>query len=423
MRTLASISRTASGVSFAGNRFLRAAFASLPNPAASRCCFIAATILGCGLPSRLASESLSASRRFGRGGGATARAVSECAASRSGRAPPAAHTATQCAAGDHATSFTRTPGGTLAAGSMTPMPPTSTSKSRAEPSGPPATIQRPSGESAKRASGRPAEAAPLAAEPAKAPSALLSAPAGAGGADGAHGPARAPVAFEGVRRGEEAHVHGGDAVGDGAREEPPVGGPGAQARDRLAQQVLALAQGFDGGPLVRASVSRRDVHPVLAHDAVREPHPQTQARAVERHGGRRDAGRGRDGGDDSGVPHAAGAGGVVGGPQPDASVARAGGEHARRRGVPRRGVAPARVLRDDVERVRGSLRDGVLAHRRHAPGARRAVGAGGEHARRRRGKVHRAERVGCGVRPPCFSPLGGPLHVVDGGGVPLGTRR
>ena len=138
---------------------------------------MAATILGCGLPSRLASESLSASRRFGRGGGATARAVSECAASRSGRAPPAAHTATQCAAGDHATSFTRTPGGTLAAGSMTPMPPTSTSKSRAEPSAAPATIQRPSGESAKRASGRPAEAAPLAAEPAKAPSALLSAPA------------------------------------------------------------------------------------------------------------------------------------------------------------------------------------------------------------------------------------------------------
>ena len=173
LRTLtsASIALTVSGVSLSGNNTRSRAVAG-PNPEASRAADIAARAFCEGGPPRPApvSGALSSSKRCGRGGGSTCGACSVFAMSRTGRVPCAAHIATQCAPGDQSTSFTRTPGSTDAAANTTPTPLTSTSNKRAVPSAVPASSHLPSGDTANRANGRPADAAPLAPAEAKAPS-------------------------------------------------------------------------------------------------------------------------------------------------------------------------------------------------------------------------------------------------------------
>ena len=84
-------------------------------------------------------------------GGSTIGLPSTLALSPTGRLGSAEATQTTCAAGDHATSLTRTPGFS-AAGMRTPSPPMSTSKSRVDPSAAGATTYRPSGETPNRAS-------------------------------------------------------------------------------------------------------------------------------------------------------------------------------------------------------------------------------------------------------------------------------
>ena len=138
-----SISLTASGVSSAGSGSERPR-AEDANPAASLDFLIAAAVVGA--PGRPSIPT-----PFALAGGSIAGRPSTLALSATGFFASAEATHTTCAAGDHATSLTRTPR-VSAAGTRTPSPPMSTSKSLVDPSAAGATANLPSGETPNLAS-------------------------------------------------------------------------------------------------------------------------------------------------------------------------------------------------------------------------------------------------------------------------------